>query len=434
MTRSPRKSGTEPDLDALRWFSELPDREATPYFGGRVDEIGVVERALSRIRERVREGHWNPSRGETILFQGTPGAGKSALLHHLVRSWRGAGQDAPVVVDTEASHYADERALALRVAEAVDPALAAQFRSSVTTHSSTTRSFGAGIPGVATGDAAAESGSQAASAPAEPSLANVGKALSKSKRCIALILDEAQDLEGFDADSVRPVISKLHKGSHGGSFLAVFAGLAHSHSVLQDRGISRFSLGRDRTLAALSVDDSVETVQLMLAECRVMGDRETKRQWAQVLANESCGWPQHLHVAMQALAAQLLAASTPGQLEAVDSGFGAAVLRESALARDEYYERRIDEPLADVRQLVAEIFRRIGEGATRGQALGHIREAVQSGSDAHSLPEDHDEAMLLDRMVRRGLLQRTPKKMLACPIPSFRKYIERTAKDAVLET
>ena len=423
MARSPRKPETGPDLDALRRFSELPDREATPYFGGRTDEIGLVERALNRMRERVRDGHWNPSGGETILFQGAPGAGKSALLHHLVRSWRSAGPEAPVVVATDASHYADARALSLHVA--------AQFRRSVTTHSSTTKSLGARIPGVATGDVAAETGRHAASAPAEPSLANVGKALTKSGQAVALILDEAQILESFDADATRSVITGLHTGSHGGPLLPVFAGLAHSHSVLQDCGISRFSRGHDRTLAALSLDEATETVQMMLADCRVRGDRETKRQWALALSNESCGWPQHLHVAMQALASELLAASTPGQLEAVDSGFGIAVLRESALARDEYYECRIDEPLADARQLVAEIFRRIGEGATRGQALGHIREAVQSGSDAHSLPEDHDEAMLLDRMVRRGLLQRTPKKMLACPIPSFRKYIERTAKDAV---
>ena len=428
MARSPRKPETEPDLDALRWFSELPDREATPYFGGRADEIGLVERALNRIGKLAREGHWCPSGGETILFQGAPGAGKSALLHHLVRQWRSAGREAPVVVAADASHYADARALALHVAEAVDPELAAQFRSSVTTHSSTTKSLGGGIAGVVTGNVDAESGSQAASAPAEPSLANVGKALLKSGQTVALILDEAQVLESFDADATRPVITGLHTGSHGGPMLPVFAGLAHSHSVLQDRGISRFSIDHDRTLAALSLDEAAETVQMMLADCRVRGDLETKRQWSQALANESSGWPQHLHVAMRVLAAQLLAASTPGQLEAVDSGFGVAALRESALARDKYYERRIDDPLDDARQLVAEIFRRIGEGATRRQVLGHIREAVQPGSDAHSLPEDHDEAMLLDRMIRRGLLQRTPKKMLACPIPSFRDYIERMAQ------
>ncbi len=347
-----------------------------------------------------------------------------------MRGWRSAGREAPAAVAIEASHYADERTLALHVAEAVDPVLAARFRRSVTTRSSATKSLGAGIPGFATGDAAAETGRHATFSPAEPSLANVGKALPKSMQCIALILDEAQDLEGFDADLVRPVVSKIHKGSHGGSFLAVFAGLAHSHAVLQDRGISRFSIDHDRTLESLSFDEAVETVHLMLADCRVRGDREIKRQWARALANESSGWPQHLHVAMQALAAQLLAASTPGQLEAVDSGFGIAVLRASALARDKYYERRIDDPLADARQLVAETFRRIGEEATRGELLRHIRAAARPGNDEHSLPEDHDEVMFLNRMIRRGLLQRTPKKMLACPIPSLRDYIERMAPRA----
>ena len=428
MTRFLRKPATEPDLDALRRFSELPDREATPYFGGRADEIGLVERALNRIRERARNGHWKPSGGETILFQGAPGAGKSALLHHLVRQWRSAGREAPVVVATDASHYADARALALHVAKAVDPTLAAQFRRSVTTHSSTTGSLGGGMPGVATIGASTETSRQEAEGPAEPTLDDVMEAVSKSRRTIVLVLDEAQVLESFDADATRPLITGLHMGSHGGPMLPVFAGLAHSHSVLQDCGISRFSRGHYRTLEALSFDDAAEVVHLMLSECRVRGDLETKRQWAQTLANESCGWPQHLHVAMQALAAELLAASTPGQLEAVDSGFGAAILRESALARDEYYESRIDAPLAAARHLFAEIFRRMGDEATLDALLSHIREAAHPGVGSRSLPKDYDEERFLDHMIRRGVLQHASGHMLACPTPSFRDYIERMAQ------
>ena len=463
MAHPPRTPAVKPDLDALRSFSELPDRESSPFFGGRAEEIGLVERALSRIRERAREGHWRPSGGETILFQGAPGAGKSALLHHLVslwypsggdtvlsrgapdtrknallgrllRRWRGAGRDTPVVVDTEASHYADERTLALHVAEAFSPELAAKFRRSVTTHSSTRKSLSGGFAGVAKGDAATETGQHVAAAPAEPSLDAIKEALSKSRQHVVLILDEAQDLEGFDANSVRPVISKLHKGSHGGPILPVFAGLAHSDAVLQGCGISRFSIGHDRTLEALSFDEAVEIVELMFTECGVRGDQGIMRLWAHALADESSGWPQHLHVAMRALAAQLLSASVPGQLEAVDSDFGVAVLRAFALARDEYYERRIDEPLANARQLVAETFRRIGDEATSDEVLGHIRAATQPGGGLRSLPRDHDEVMLLDRMIRRGLLQRTRKKTLACPIPSLRDYVERMAQHASPET
>ena len=128
MARLLAKTKATPDLDALRWFSKLPDREASPYFGGRTEEFELVEGALSRIRERAETGHWCPAGGESVLFQGAPGAGKSALLHRLVQHWRGGGQGAPLVVDTEASHYADERVLALHVAEAFDPALAMQLQ------------------------------------------------------------------------------------------------------------------------------------------------------------------------------------------------------------------------------------------------------------------------------------------------------------------
>ena len=200
MARSPARTMAEPDLDALRRFSKLTDREASPYFGGRTEELALVEDALNRIRERVQADHWRPAGGETVLFLGAPGAGKSALLHHLVRGWRGGGQEAPLVVDTEASHYVDESALALHVAEAFDPALAMQFRRSVTSHSSTIKSLSGGIPGVATGTGTAESGLHTATSPAEPTLANLSKAFSKSQRSIVLVLDEAQDIEGFDTN------------------------------------------------------------------------------------------------------------------------------------------------------------------------------------------------------------------------------------------
>ncbi len=428
MARSRARAAAEPDLDALKDFVELPDREASPFFGGRAAEIETVESTLRRIRKRVEEGHWRPAGGETILFQGAPGAGKSALLHHLVQVWRNTGQNAPVVVDTELTHFANERTLALRVAEAADPAIAAQFRRSETTHSTSRADLSGGIPGVVSGSGSAESGHQAASAPAELSLAAVQKALSASERSVVLFLDEAQDLAEFGADKVLPVISQLHKGSHGGPFLTVFAGLAYSSKVLKERGISRFSRGHQRTLSALAFGEATEIVLRMLTEFRVRGGAGLMDQWAQTLANESSGWPQHLHVAMQALVAQLLVAPTPGQLEPVDSQFGSGVLRESAQAREEYYEQRIDEPLTAAPELVAETLRRIGNGALRADALAYIRDAAQPGPGSKSLPKNHDAEMFLDLMIRRGVLQHAPEQKLVCPIPSLRDYVERLAR------
>ena len=432
MARLPAKTMAAPDLGALRWFSKLPDREASPYFGGRTEEMALVEGALSRIRERGQTGHRRPAVGESVLFQGAPGAGKSALLHHLVQRWRDGGHEAPLVVDTEASHYVDERVLALQIAEAFDPALAMQLRRSVTSPSSAIKSLSGGKPRVATGAGTAESDHHTATD--EPTLANVARAFSGSRRTVVLILDEAQDLEGFDTDLTRQVIAKLHKGSHGGSFLTIFAGLAHSDEVLKNCSISRFSRGHDRTLSALPFDDAVDIVRLMLAECRIRGDEEIMRRWAQILAKESCGWPQHLHVSLQALAAQLLAASEPGRLEDVDSEFGIAVLNASAQAREEYYERRIDASLAGAWQLLAETLRRTDKAAPRDAVLGYIRAGARLHEGSKSLPKEYDAERFLDHMIRRGVLQRASGHMLVCPIPSFRDYIERIARNTQPET
>ena len=168
MARSDVRTATQPNLDAIKDFSELTDREDTPFFGGRTDEIATVERALKRIQKRTQEGHWHPAGGETVLFQGAPGAGKSALLHHFVKMWRSSGRNSPVVVNTELNCYVDERRLALRIFNAADLAIAARIRGG--------------------------------KAPLELSLAAVKETLLESKRPVVLILDEAQGLECFDAE------------------------------------------------------------------------------------------------------------------------------------------------------------------------------------------------------------------------------------------
>ena len=434
MARSRAGTAAATDFDALKYFAGLTDREASPFFGGRTDEIATVERALKRIREKALEDHLCPADGETMLFQGAPGAGKSALLYHLAKVWRSSERNAPVVVNTALTHYVDERRLALHIAEAVDPAIAASFRRSETTHSSSRADIGGGVPGVFTGSGSAESGRQAANAPAELSLDAVKRALSDSKRPVVLILDEAQGLEVYDVKSVLPLITRLHTGDHGGPFLTVFAGLAYSNAVLQKFGISRFSQGHEITLSALASEEATEIVLRMLAECRVRGDTELRSQWAHALARESCGWPQHLHVAMQALASQLSAATTPGSLEPVDSQFGSAVLKASAQAREQYCERRIDEKLVVALDLVAETLRRIGSGACRSEVIAHIREAAQPGHGNKSLPKGHDAEMFLDRMIRRGVLQHASGHKLVCPIPSLQNYIECIAKSSAQGT
>ena len=104
------------------------------------------------------------------------------------------------------------------------------------------------------------------------------------------------------------------------------------------------------------------------------------------------------------------------------------MLKASAQAREQYYERRIDDELVVALDLVAETLRQIGSGAFRANVLAHIREIAQPDHGTKSLPEGHDAEMFLDRIIRRGLLQHASGHKLVCPIPSLRDYVERLAK------
>ena len=79
MARSRAGTAAAPDFDALKHFAGLTDREASPFFGGRTDEMATVERALKRIHEKALEDHLCPAAGETMLFSRRAGRGQERI-------------------------------------------------------------------------------------------------------------------------------------------------------------------------------------------------------------------------------------------------------------------------------------------------------------------------------------------------------------------
>ena len=90
-----KTSEHDPDLKGLAAFTERGDREDAVFFVGRDHEIGAVERLCARAQRAIRAGE--RFEGATLLFQGAPGAGKTALLSELQHRWLGAPatDDAP---------------------------------------------------------------------------------------------------------------------------------------------------------------------------------------------------------------------------------------------------------------------------------------------------------------------------------------------------
>ena len=75
-----------PDIESLEIFAFSSDRATPPRFVGRTDELKVFQLTLNGLWKMWREakpGEQVPWMGETFLFQGAPGAGKTAMLGRL---------------------------------------------------------------------------------------------------------------------------------------------------------------------------------------------------------------------------------------------------------------------------------------------------------------------------------------------------------------
>ncbi len=72
-----------PDLRGLKEFAQKSDRQDPPAFAGRKDQIAGLAKDLRTRTKDSMAGKSDAWEGAAWLFQGAPGAGKTALLRHL---------------------------------------------------------------------------------------------------------------------------------------------------------------------------------------------------------------------------------------------------------------------------------------------------------------------------------------------------------------
>ena len=119
-----------PDLDRLRDFIAERDRNAAWFFVGRSAEIDEIEETCALAFRRFREG--KALAGATRLFQGAPGAGKTALLKHLQEKWAQCGRRQPYALLVDPPDTGRSGCdLVLALPKLLDPDKAQQFRQTV---------------------------------------------------------------------------------------------------------------------------------------------------------------------------------------------------------------------------------------------------------------------------------------------------------------
>ncbi len=423
-----------PDIEGLRDFAGRTGRQDPPAFVGRKDIIEKLAEDLRYRREAWRKQEKDAWEGATWLFQGAPGAGKTALLRRLkelaVSDEEKKGTALARVLRSslfgrQASRYGGVQALLInedsvfysldalkgKIAKVIDPKAGEEMEEALTTE----ESFNLRLY-------QHKRSSTRFQKSWDQFVEEVGKNPGKYPPLL-LMFDEAQALADEAGESLR----WLHKGTHGLPIVPVFGGLAWTRMRFKSLELSRLDIDRVHTLELLSTNECREAARKFLDKYRVIGVTRAREKWAEMIARECMGWPQHLHVGLQGLAEALV--QSKGYLEKANKK---VVIEGGDSRRNAYYQDRLDsDSLKSKRYLVASAVARMPEGAKMAaDDLADIVAGIHSETVAAKnpsrlrLPDGYSPAKFVRSMVYAGILHEDGDGYLSVPIPSFRDFLK----------
>lgn len=270
----PGSNAAGPDIEGLKAFLDVSDRDVAMFFVGRVAEIAAVEKTCANAFAAVKRG--KPASSTTLLFQGAPGAGKTSLLSHLVERW--SKRDTPVTgLRISQITFANPEELATAVAEAVGEKTDEIFRETRTMKTE----YGGNVS-----VASIRRGHEKTTVPRAPSLPALAKRYPPAEWSapLCLMVDEVQVL---DPSNHGPVLLDLHGGVHGLPIVPVYVGLGDSRDKLGECGLTRFSHGHVFTMGALAEEDAGTAVGMFLEDFRISASAGASDWWSEQLASRS---------------------------------------------------------------------------------------------------------------------------------------------------
>ena len=363
-----------------------------------------------------------------MIFQGAPGAGKSALMAECMEAVRRhSAPEAPwVAVDmnpgaldspvdviealVEAANAEGgrlrEMASGTSVARVLDDLLErgrALYRE--------LSARGGGAFGLAVGGRRDEG-------------VRAGRAFRKAaqllgKYHLVVCVDEAQNTPVSGA--TKDVMDCLHRDPQGIPLVAAFFGLSDTQQVLRECGLSRFARGRVVTLDRLPSDDSACAIRSVFDAYGFTGAPQDREVWASRLAELSQGWPQHVNSV--AVAACEVIRANGGR---IDSGHLDAAIAAAKEYKREYYAGRIaaGSSRAWVYRELALVAEEHG-GKLSYDSIESLTEAMR-GKAGQSMDD------FLTNALHAGLL--APTRNLpdhyGIPIPSFGDYLRALPVDS----
>lgn len=327
--------------DQWLWQTDRAEVGREPFFNGREAEYEVFRRAALLL-------HQGYTGGGTMIFQGAPGAGKTALMLECAEAVRrhSTPQDPWVAVlasprilnlpeslmmaMVNATHQESERLSAM--ASQSKASGLHDLRELGRTLLAELLERGFSVPGISVGGKPQEDGGSNPDLAADTAFQKMAPLLREFR--VVVLVDEAQNVP-VDDMSIN-IVDCLHRDTQGIPLVAAFFGLSDTVDVLRECGLSRPARGRVVNLDPLPLTDAKAAIRKML-DAYYAGSEQIKDDWATGLAELSQGWPQHVNVAGVAVGLTLAESGTK-TLE--DRPLEQALEKANEL-KNIYYEQRV---------------------------------------------------------------------------------------------
>ena len=388
------------DLKGLQSFANRKDRESSPIFVGREREIEHVLMHAELSGEAHARGE--DTQGATVVITGCPGSGKSAFLEHFARTFAKLELTGTVLIPVPCS----DLDLTARNTEDLEAQLG---RLAIRRKEGLHKTF----------QALLNDAGQALK------LRNIFERLEQKiskdagKRTVVCVLvDEIQNVTEASAPAVR----LLHTQAFSPPVLPIYAGLDDSVDKLEEVcGISRLSANARMAMGALREHAAKEAADLLFEKYRVRSDARARAAWAQVIDEEALGFAQHMHVALQAGCAVLVARG--GTARAEDA---AEVKRRAREARERFYASKTSGMVQDHAEAVLDVVHQAMRTNTRVTKM-HLamwaKESMQKHSPLSGQYSNEEALGLVEHMRRRGILHLTAQGRAEVPIPSLHDWL-----------
>ena len=422
MNRRPFPKPPSADVLPLEIWLDQTDRAEVgrePFFRGRDAEFDVFRRAASSL-------HAGRVGGGTMIFQGAPGAGKSALMAECIEAVRRhSTPEAPWVAATiKPETLKSSVDVMMLLVEAVNEE---GERLSKRAPGSMTRQLegllelgrrlygelserGVGVAGVSIGGKFEAETSGETNMLSERVFRNAAPLLENLH--LVVLVDEAQNMPVGSA--TRGVVDCLHNPPGAIPLVAAFFGLSDTQDVLRQCGLSRFADERVVNLEPLADEDTACAIRDAFAAYGFTGTAEVKRVWVDRLTGLSQGWPQHINRVI--VAAARLIRDNGGRIE--------RHLLEQALAqgkerKEAYYAGRLDAGSSR-----AWVYRQLALAAEKKDGVLSYDEIESLTDDARSTTGETLDDFLTSAL-HAGLLApaRNRPDCYTIPIPSFGAYL-----------